>query len=105
MQTRKYPRTLQEAFGPHTSREVLEKSGGYHLSDRIVLWGSWLASGGVDRASRHWSDPMTAHKHAGLSAPSSLQRGDDAPQARMPARHMGRLRHLGGRRLKMRTAL
>ena len=44
MQTHKYPRTLQEAFGPHTSREVLEKSGGYHLSDRIVLWGSCLAS-------------------------------------------------------------
>ena len=44
MQTRKYPRTLQEAFGPHTSREVLEKSGGYHLSDKIVLWGSGIAA-------------------------------------------------------------
>lgn len=44
MNSRRYPRTLEQAFGPHTSREVLEKSGGYHLSDRIVLWGSCLAS-------------------------------------------------------------
>jgi hypothetical protein len=47
MNSRRYPRSLSEAFGPYTSREVLEKSGGYHLSDRIVLWGCCLVSAAV----------------------------------------------------------
>jgi hypothetical protein len=38
MQTRKYPRTLQEAFGPHTSREVLDKTD-YDPADLIVMAG------------------------------------------------------------------
>jgi len=29
MQTRKYPRTMQEAFGPYTSRDLQERDSGY----------------------------------------------------------------------------
>lgn len=38
MQTRKYPRTLQEAFGAHTSREI-------HDPDEATGYGAawWLA--------------------------------------------------------------
>lgn len=36
MNTRKYPRTLQEAFGPYTSREVLDKTE-FDTSDLIVM--------------------------------------------------------------------
>lgn len=43
MNSRKFPRTLESAFGPYTSRDVLEKSGGYHLHDKIVLWACAVA--------------------------------------------------------------
>lgn len=35
MQTRKYPRTLQEAFGPHTSNEI------YDQDDRAGYGRAW----------------------------------------------------------------
>lgn len=43
MQTRKYPRTLQEAFGPHTSRDVQEPVTPFDRSDAIVMAGCALA--------------------------------------------------------------
>jgi hypothetical protein len=42
MQTRKYPRTLQEAFGPHTSREITP-SDDNRRKDRITVVGCLLA--------------------------------------------------------------
>lgn len=36
MQTRKYPRTLQEAFGPYTSHEIMD-----HDTDYSPQW--WVA--------------------------------------------------------------
>lgn len=38
MQTRKYPRTLQEAFGPYTSTRIEEPAPKMHKADAIVLW-------------------------------------------------------------------
>jgi hypothetical protein len=43
MQTRKYPRTLQEAFGPYTSREIHEPVAPMHKADRITVWASAVA--------------------------------------------------------------
>lgn len=40
MQTRRYPRTLQEAFGPYTSREI---HAPVHRNDRIVVAGCLAA--------------------------------------------------------------
>ena len=37
MQTRRYPRTLTEAFGPHTSTRITEKPDPMPKSDKIVL--------------------------------------------------------------------
>jgi cytochrome c-type biogenesis protein CcmH/NrfF len=39
MQTRKYPRTMQQAFGPHTNFVVHPKPEPMHRNDKIVLWG------------------------------------------------------------------
>lgn len=40
MNTRKYPRTLSEAFGPYTSRDFVEPM---HKSDRVVTAASIAA--------------------------------------------------------------
>lgn len=37
--TRSYPRTLQEAFGPHTSREIQDDS-----KDYPPAWWCWVVS-------------------------------------------------------------
>jgi len=40
MQTRKYPRTMQEAFGPYTDYRLAYKHvDRMHKHDKIVLWG------------------------------------------------------------------
>jgi hypothetical protein len=39
MNPRKYPRTMQEAFGPYTSPDLQYKHLPHHRRDRIVLWG------------------------------------------------------------------
>ena len=44
MQTRKYPRTLVEAFGPYASGPVHAKPEPIHQHDRIVLVASTLAA-------------------------------------------------------------
>ena len=41
MNSRKYPRTMQEAFGPYTSRELSGPT--YHQHDKIVMWGCVIA--------------------------------------------------------------
>ena len=43
MNTRKYPRTMTEAFGPHTSRSLYVKPEPMHKHDIIVLAGSVIA--------------------------------------------------------------
>lgn len=40
MNTRRHPRTLQEAFGPYTSREIQEPPRRMDPQDRVVLAGS-----------------------------------------------------------------
>lgn len=44
MQTRKYPRTLNEAFGPYASGPVHPKPEPIHKHDRIVLVASLLVA-------------------------------------------------------------
>ena len=44
MQTRRYPRTLTEAFGPHTSTRITEKPDPMPKSDKIVLVACTLAA-------------------------------------------------------------
>ncbi len=44
MQTRKYPRTLVEAFGPYASGPVHPKPEPMHKHDRIVLVASTMAA-------------------------------------------------------------
>jgi hypothetical protein len=41
--TRRYPRTMQEAFGPYTSYEQLESEQDLHKPDRIVIIGCLIA--------------------------------------------------------------
>jgi hypothetical protein len=41
--TRKYPRTLVDAFGPYTSNTLHVKPEPMHKHDRIVLIGSGVA--------------------------------------------------------------
>ena len=43
MQTRRYPRTLTEAFGPYTRREFVEKQDPLPRADKIALVFSILA--------------------------------------------------------------
>lgn len=43
MQTRKYPRTMQAAFGPHTDNNLQpmpEADPPFDWQDRVVIWGS-----------------------------------------------------------------
>lgn len=37
MNTRRYPRTMQQAFGPYTSHYIAEKPEPMHPHDRIVI--------------------------------------------------------------------
>lgn len=43
MNTRKYPRTLNEAFGPYARGPITEKEEPMHTSDKIVLLSSCIA--------------------------------------------------------------
>lgn len=39
MNTRKHPRTMQEAFGPYTSRHIEEEPMPMVLTDKIIITG------------------------------------------------------------------
>lgn len=43
MNTRRYPRTLEQAFGPYARGPIEEPSQPMHKTDRIVLVASALA--------------------------------------------------------------
>lgn len=43
MQTRKYPRTLEQAFGPYARGPITEKDEPMHTPDKIVLLSSCIA--------------------------------------------------------------
>lgn len=36
MNTRKYPRTMQEAFGPYTSNQIEDREERYQVTDFII---------------------------------------------------------------------
>lgn len=40
MNTRKYPRTLDEAFGPHTHHKIENTERPMDWQDKVVVWGS-----------------------------------------------------------------
>lgn len=44
MQTRKYPRTMQEAFGPYTSNHIEERNEFRWTPIRIVLALTYMAA-------------------------------------------------------------
>lgn len=44
MNSRKYPRTLQEAFGPYTSRDLVEPKRPLDWQDRVILGSSAVAA-------------------------------------------------------------
>lgn len=44
MQTRKYPRTMEEAFGPGNRGFICAKREPLHPNDKIVLIGSAIAA-------------------------------------------------------------
>lgn len=44
MNTRKYPRTLEQAFGPYARGPIHEPKQSTHKADRIVLVASALAA-------------------------------------------------------------
>ena len=44
MNPRKYPRTMQEAFGPYTSFHIDQEYTPIHKHDKIVMVGSVLAA-------------------------------------------------------------
>lgn len=41
--TKRYPRTLQEAFGPHTSSQIWAQPDPMHPKDRIVVRAALIA--------------------------------------------------------------
>jgi hypothetical protein len=43
MQTRKYPRILEQAFGPYARGPITEKEEPMHTPDKIVLVSSCIA--------------------------------------------------------------
>ena len=47
MNTRKYPRTMQEAFGPYTSHGIETRRDPMHPTDVIVLIGCALSVAGL----------------------------------------------------------
>ena len=40
--TRKFPRDLEQAFGPHCNKHITEPTRPYDWQDRIVLWACVL---------------------------------------------------------------
>jgi hypothetical protein len=44
MNTRKYPRTMKEAFGPYTSNHIEEPTTRMDWQERVVLTGSIIAA-------------------------------------------------------------
>ena len=44
MNTRRYPRTLEQAFGPHTSRHITEPDEPMPTADKIVVAASLIAA-------------------------------------------------------------
>ncbi len=44
---RRYPRTIEEAFGPHTSRTISEPYTPMHFADKIVVAASVIAGIGL----------------------------------------------------------
>ena len=44
---RRYPRTMEEAFGPHTSRTISEPYTPMHTADKIVLTASIIVGVGL----------------------------------------------------------
>ena len=43
MNTRSYPRTLQQAFGPYTSNQIEEPQREYDWQDKVVMTGCAIA--------------------------------------------------------------
>ena len=43
MNPRKFPRTMQEAFGPYTDHKIYSDLDPIHPHDKIVLWGCLFA--------------------------------------------------------------
>jgi hypothetical protein len=46
MQTRKFPRTLEQAFGPYTSKDFTDPQDPMPMADLVVL-GTCLASAAI----------------------------------------------------------
>lgn len=44
MNTRKYPRTLNEAFGPYAGSKIEEAGMPFDKADAIVIWGCVIAA-------------------------------------------------------------
>jgi hypothetical protein len=44
MNPRRHPRTMQEAFGPYTTRDLHDKPTPMHRADKIVLRASIVAA-------------------------------------------------------------
>jgi hypothetical protein len=42
--TRKYPRTLAEAFGPHTSEKIEEPAEGHDVPRALLMWAAFIAA-------------------------------------------------------------
>lgn len=47
MNTRKHPRTMQEAFGPYTSHGIVEDTNPMHPTDVVILIGCALSVVGL----------------------------------------------------------
>lgn len=45
--TKRYPRTLEQAFGPHTSQRIEPQPEEMHPHDRIVLAACAVAAAGL----------------------------------------------------------
>ena len=54
MDTRKYPRTLQEAFGPHTNYKLVVDNDPLSLSDVAIIAGCVLVAFGLAVTIYSW---------------------------------------------------
>ncbi len=54
MDTRKYPRTMQEAFGPHTNYNLVIDSDPLNLSDLAILAACVLCAFGLAVTLYSW---------------------------------------------------
>mgnify|MGYP003676374647 FL=1 len=54
MDTRKYPRTLQEAFGPHTNYKLVVDNDPLSLSDVAIIAGCVLCAFGLAVTLYSW---------------------------------------------------